>query len=104
MFFLDFNLYGDGPNGEEIVSTKEEDEANDRAKNWLIDSAAYKSFIQQVKGRYFSEQAIMDFARSQQRHPGIVLGRLQRDNWVSYRNLRKLLVKVGPFLSEQVDC
>lgn len=102
--YLDLNLYGDELSGEEMISTKEEVEANDRAKNWLIDPNAYKNFIQQVKGRYFSQQAIIDFAQSQRRHPGIILGRLQRDKWVPYSHLRKLLVNVIPYLRDQIDC
>ena len=102
--FLDVNLYSDEPEAAETISVKEEVEANDRAKTWLINPKAYQRFIQQVQGRYFSQQAIKDFARSERRHPGIILGRLQKDGWVSYRNLRPLLVKVVPYLENQIDC
>ena len=47
----------------------------------------------------FSRTGIEAFAASQGRHPGIVLGRLQREGIVPYRNLRGLLVKVSPALA-----
>ncbi len=52
---------------------------------------------------YFSEDGIRAFARSQGRHTGIVLGRLQCDGLVPYKNLRKLLVPVGKHLRSWID-
>jgi HTH-type transcriptional regulator/antitoxin HigA len=101
--YLDVNLY-EVEASEESVSSKEEVEANEQAKNWLIDPTVYHAFINSVQGRYFSREAIEDFARSLKRHPGIILGRLQRDGYVPYRNLRQLLVKLNGYLEGQIDC
>jgi HTH-type transcriptional regulator/antitoxin HigA len=36
------------------------------------------------------------------RHPGIILGRLQHEGLIPYNNLRILLVKVKPFISDWI--
>jgi HTH-type transcriptional regulator/antitoxin HigA len=86
-------------NLDELEQNSEEDEANELARNWLIDEKAFKLFINQTKPK-FSKQAIINFAQSQDRHPGIILGRLQHEGLVPYQNLRVLLVKVKLFLSD----
>ena len=45
-----------------------------------------------------SRKAIEEFARSQKRHSGIILGRLHNEQLVPHKNLRALLVKVSVFL------
>ena len=45
-----------------------------------------------------SRKAIEEFARSQKRPSGIILGRLHNEPLVPHKNLRALLVKVSPFL------
>lgn len=102
--YLDVNLNDYETEGKEAISSDEENEANERARNWLIDPRAYQQFLRAVKGQYFSRQAITDFAKAQHRHPGIILGRLQNDGYVPYKNLRKLLQKVTPFLDGFIDC
>lgn len=101
--FLDVNLNDGETEGKEAISSEEENEANDRAKNWLIDPKAYQQFLRAVNKQFFSRQAIIDFAKAQHRHPGVILGRLQRDGYVPYRNLRNLLPKVTPFLDGFFD-
>jgi HTH-type transcriptional regulator / antitoxin HigA len=86
-------------NLDELEQNSEEEEANELARNWLIDEKALKLFINQTKPK-FSKQAIINFAQSQDRHPGIILGRLQHEGLVPYQNLRVLLVKVKLFLSD----
>jgi len=46
----------------------------------------------------FSRKAIEQFAHSQKRHPGIILGRLHNDKLVLHKNLRALLVRISSFL------
>lgn len=76
----------------------EEIQANQKAANWLIDSQALHNFITGTKN-HFSRKVIEQFARTQRRHPGIILGRLHHDDLVPHQNMRALLVKVSPFLS-----
>jgi len=45
----------------------------------------------------------VEFVRSQGRHPGIVLGRLQHDGVVEYSHLRPLLARVSPHLTGCLD-
>jgi HTH-type transcriptional regulator / antitoxin HigA len=79
-----------------------ETEANELARNWLLNPKAYSDFIAACKGRYFSGDAIQSFAHSQSRHPSIVLGRLQFDNLVHWRNLRQFHVKVRDHLQDLI--
>lgn len=79
--------------------TEEEAEANRLAADWLIEPEALQGFVAKHRPR-FSRKAIEEFARSQGRHPGIILGRLQNDIEVPHGNLRVLLIKVGSFLEE----
>ena len=87
----------DEPNGDQV-----EAEANQMARDWLVDPKAFADFVA-VTQPYFSKTNIKSFASSQQRHPGIVLGRLQFYGLVPYRNLRTLLAKVNPFLKDWID-
>ena len=77
-------------------------EADDRAKNWLVDSTEYRTFVN-VTRPYFARVKILNFAQKIKRHPGIVLGRLHREKHVSYAHLRPMLEKVKPILSEWID-
>jgi HTH-type transcriptional regulator/antitoxin HigA len=74
-----------------------EETANRLASHWLLAPEAFADFVTRT-GPRFSRANIEAFAASQNRHPGIVLGRLQREGIVPYRNLRGLLVKVSPAL------
>ena len=76
-----------------------EDAANRLASGWLLAPKAFGDFVARTSRR-FSRASIEAFAASQGCHPGIVLGRLQREGIVPYRNLRGLLIKVSPALME----
>ena len=89
-------------NLEKLEESLEEKEADRLARNWLIDERELYSFANRVKPR-FSKKAIIDFAQTQNRHPGIILGRLHHEGFVPYKNLRQLLEKVKPYLSEWTD-
>jgi HTH-type transcriptional regulator / antitoxin HigA len=88
-------------NLDELEKNSEEEEANQLARNWLIDEQALNSFVVETQPK-FSKKAITNFAQAQKRHPGIILGRLQHENLVPYQNLRVLLTKVKPFLSDWI--
>jgi len=77
-------------------------EANRMARDWLIDADVLAAFVDAV-APYFSEKKIRSFARNQARHPGIVLGRLQYEKLVPYKNLRKLLVPVKKHMEAWID-
>lgn len=78
-----------------------EAEANRLAADWLIEPLAFEEFVEMNNPR-FSRQVIEEFARSQRRHPGIVLGRLHNDKLVPYKNLRAFLVKISSFVREEI--
>lgn len=88
-------------NMDDLEVNKEELEANQLAADWLLSERELMSFVRSTKP-YFSEQKVLSFAESQQRHAGIVVGRLQRDGELSYKNLNKLKVKVKRYLTGQM--
>jgi HTH-type transcriptional regulator/antitoxin HigA len=79
-----------------------EEAANRLASRWLLAPEAFADFAARTSPR-FSRASIEAFAAGQGRHPGIVLGRLQREGVVPYRNLRGLLVKVSPVLAGWIN-
>lgn len=89
-------------NFDALEVNDEETEANQLAADWLIDSQALQDFVTGTK-KHFSRKAIEHFARTQRRHSGIILGRLHYKKLVSHENMRALLVKVSPFLSNWID-
>jgi hypothetical protein len=68
----------------------------------LINSQVLEEFVSANFPR-FSSKAIALFAQSQNRHPGIIIGCLQYDGKIPYKNHRKYLVKVGHFLTSITD-
>ncbi|MBE9388188.1 helix-turn-helix domain-containing protein [Vagococcus salmoninarum] len=69
------------------VESSMEIEANAFASNTLIPAVEYETFIE--KG-IFSRESIVEFARDISIHPGIVVGRLQNDKHLEWRNLTDL--------------
>ena len=67
-----------------------EKEADQFAKDVLIPPKDYELFITRTS---FSEQKIRDFANSIKIHPGIVVGRLQKEGYLPYTHLNKLKQK-----------
>ncbi|HSV66157.1 MAG TPA: HigA family addiction module antitoxin [Mycobacteriales bacterium] len=65
----------------------EEETANRFARNCLLPPHEYQAF---VDGGDFSESAVRAFAQAQRIAPGIVVGRLQRDNKVPRSHLNSL--------------
>jgi HTH-type transcriptional regulator/antitoxin HigA len=93
---------GDDGISEQPPADAHEEAANRRASRWLLAPEAFSDFVARTSPR-FSQTGIEAFAASQERHPGVVLGRLQREGLVPYRNLRGLLVKVSPVLPGQIN-
>lgn len=62
----------------------QEDAADKYAEDKLIPPDAYKAFLEK---KQYGEQAIRLFAQSIGRDPGIVLGRLQNDKKVAFKNV-----------------
>ena len=87
---------------DEEADTPEEVEANRLARDWLIDTDELQAFVN-ATAPYFSREKIIAFAEYVQRHPGIVVGRLQHEELVPYKNLRDLLVPVAEYLEGWVD-
>jgi len=88
-------------NLDDLEDNDKEKQANQKTTNWLIHPQPFNSFI--LKTKFFSRQAIVEFAQTQSRHPGIILGRLHHEELVPHKNLRALLVKVKPILSQWID-
>lgn len=81
--------------------TEEENEANQLARDWLIPPTALESFLTSTR-KPPSKAAIEQFAKSQNRHPGIIVGRLQRLGELEYKHLRATLAKVKHHLPSWV--
>lgn len=88
-------------NMENLEAHQDEAEANQLAANWLLPPRALSEFIED-NTPYFSTKKVVTFAESQCRHPGILVGRLQRDELIPYKNLKKFLVRVDPYLTDQI--
>jgi HTH-type transcriptional regulator/antitoxin HigA len=86
----------------DLATDATEKEANELARNWLVDAREFKVFVKTSKP-YFSRSRVLDFALGQNRHPGIVVGRLHHDGIIDYKNLNSYLVRVSPFLSGWID-
>ncbi|MBN1315447.1 MAG: HigA family addiction module antidote protein [Anaerolineales bacterium] len=79
-----------------------EKEANMIATNWLVDAELFANFVQSTKP-YFSKNKILSFAEKTNRHPGIIVGRLQYERIIPYKNLRGWLIKIDPHLEPWID-
>lgn len=76
---------------EDKLLQKLEEEADDFAQNILIPKDEYNDFINQS---IFTEYSIKKFANKINIHPGIIIGRLQKDNLLRYNtNLNSLKQK-----------
>ncbi len=79
----------------------EENEANQLARDWLIPPNALEGFLRSTRTPP-SKAEIEHFAQAQHRHPGIIVGRLQRIGELEYKNLRASLVKVKHYFPSWV--
>ncbi len=93
---------GGEESGIAIEQPDHDEETADRlAANWLVSPVAFQRFVAATQP-YFSRPSIESFAADQGRHPGIILGRLQREHLVPWQNLRPLLAKITPYLKEHI--
>lgn len=74
-----------GDYGITFEKEDKEDKADRYAEDSLIPCEQYAKFIDEG---CFSVKSILEFADSIERDPGIVLGRLQNDKYVDYKDLR----------------
>ena len=88
-------------NMDNLEVNQQETEANQLATDWLLNPEALARFVQATKP-YFSAKKVEGFAISQNRHPGILVGRLQREKVIPYQNHKKFLVKIDKYLTDQV--
>ena len=82
-----FHEFGHLVNGDYGVSYNYdiEDEADRFAEDMLIDKDKYTAFI---KNSEFTVENVKEFAKSISRDPGIVVGRLQKDNYISFSDYK----------------
>ena len=81
---------------------EDEDHADQQAAEWLVPEAELKAFLKKAGARITSAE-IATFAKQLGRHPGIVVGQLQkRSEGFGYSNGRSALVKVSPHLKLHV--
>jgi len=90
--FVDLNVTDKTEASEEI-------KANEWAAGMLLSNEEYKKFVSRTKP-FFARRAILEFADMAGVHPGIIIGRLQRDGFVPWQNLRDLLEKVSPYVKQ----
>ena len=89
-----------GDYGMSLDDNDHEKEANDYAKNQLIPQDEYDEFVRE--NHSFDLNDILDFARKIDRDPGIVLGRLQYEGLVDYKDTRlNILRKQYKVLTKQ---
>lgn len=72
--------------------TKIEKEADNYAKNILIPNDLYKSFIQNNKE--ITKDKIITFSKQNKIHPGILLGRLQKDEVLEWNRFNELKINI----------
>lgn len=78
---------------ENNTKTKSEIEADNFARDYLIPSLDYKAFLNETRP-FFSAASVEAFANSLGIAPGIVVGRLQHDGHIPFRNLNGLKIKL----------
>ena len=88
-------------NMDNLEVNQQETEANQLATDWLLDPDALTRFVRATRP-YFSVKKVERFAIAQNRHPGILVGRLQREKVIPYQNHKKFLVKIDKYLTDQV--
>lgn len=72
-------------------------EADRFAANHLIPQGLYQAFVER---RGYSESEVREAARSFGIHPGIVVGRLQHEEYIPFSRLSGLKVPIEADLSE----
>lgn len=78
-----------------------EEEADRLAAEWLIPATEYAHYSDNF---FIGISDVKSLAVRIGRHPGIVLGRFQRDNKIPYSRHRSMLVRVKSYLEGFIDC
>lgn len=68
-------------------------EADDYAKNVLIDNKIFNDFINSKL--YYTEKGIKSFAKENNIMPGIVVGRLQKENIINWSDFNNLITRIS---------
>jgi HTH-type transcriptional regulator/antitoxin HigA len=82
--------------GEQSNSSVEEKVANDAATDFCAPKSKLDSFMLR-KHPFFYEKDVIAFARLLNRHPGLIIGQMQR-RLKDYRYLARHLVKIRHFV------
>jgi HTH-type transcriptional regulator/antitoxin HigA len=82
--------------GQQVDADPEEDIANAAAQSFCIPTDKLESFMRR-KHPFYYEKDVIAFARVNQRHPGLVVGQMQR-RMNRYDYLARWLVKVRSFV------
>lgn len=82
-------VYNECENESDMMQQLEED-ADAFARNQLIPESEYNDFV--IKG-HFSQYDILEFAKKVDIHPGIVVGRLQKECYIEYSMFNSLKEK-----------
>lgn len=69
-----------------------EQDADSYAIDTLLPPTDYNNFVK-LHGKYVSKADVIDFAREQKVHPGIVVGRLQHDGIIEHASMNNLKEK-----------
>ena len=75
---------------EDSQADEIETQADDFAKDILIPNKSYDHWI---KEKVFTEDDVIAFAKASDVHPGILVGRLQKEGLIGYRHLNHLKMK-----------
>ncbi|MFP4053403.1 MAG: HigA family addiction module antitoxin [Phycisphaerae bacterium] len=101
--FIDDGMLSDEEAPE--VDSREEEEANQLAANWLIPPETLLELRDRHPDR-ISAEVIHQYSDRLEIHPGILVGRLQYQRWIEYHTHRKYLVNVRKLLqqADMLDC
>lgn len=89
---VDNDLVGKDAARPDTLVTQER-QADRLAGDWLIPPKAFRGFVKSTKP-YFWRSRVEEFASRLKVHPGIVVGRLQYEGHIPWRNLRNLQERV----------
>ena len=81
---------------------EKEREANEMARDWLLAPSDYDRFIEET-GSSFSDANIKNFAMKVMIHPGIIVGRLRKEEKVLYTKFGTHLVQIKNNLQDWID-
>lgn len=87
---------------DDVDVDEKEATANETAHNWLLAPSDYDRFIQETVPT-FSDAKIRSFAMQAVVHPGIIVGRLRREEKIPYSKFGKYVVPIKNDLQDWID-